>query len=139
LEEHEFIPGEDVFIEEYQKISYETSSELSDEADGISILDGYISDESTQKEDVRSYDDLFQSTNVVGPTYITMYDEDIPSVIEVLQYEDSTKYLIYDGDDEGGVTVPRHDDEIKQRPLALQGLEEQLLVKEKCIVQVLIR
>jgi hypothetical protein len=44
-------------------------------------LDGYTSDESTPEEDAGPYDDLFQSTDVGDPTYLTMYDEGSPSVI----------------------------------------------------------
>jgi hypothetical protein len=37
-----------VFIKEEKTTSYETSSELTDEVDETSVLDGYTSDESTQ-------------------------------------------------------------------------------------------
>jgi hypothetical protein len=127
LEEHTFSHEEDVCTEEDQTIAYETSSGLYDEADGISVLDGYTSDESTQEEDAGYYDDLFQSADVEGPTYITMYDEGIPSVITLPIDEDSMPYLSYNDDDDEDVIVPR------------QGLEDQLLVKEEQIVQVLIR
>jgi hypothetical protein len=144
VEEHASSHEEDVCIKEDQTIAYDTSSELTDEVDDTSVLDGYTSDESTKDEDATSYDDddMFQSTHVEDPTSFTMYDaydEGSSSMITPTHDEDSTPYLIYDVDDDEDVTVPRHDDEIKQRPLALQDLEDRLLVKEEQIVQVLTR
>jgi hypothetical protein len=75
VEEHASSHEEDVCIEEDQTIAYETSSELSDEVDDTSVLDGYTSDESTKDEDATSYDDhMFQSTDVEDPTSFTMHD-----------------------------------------------------------------
>ena len=85
-------------------------------------MDGYTSYESAQEEYAGSYDDLFQSTDVGDPTYLTMYDEGSPSVITLPIDEDSTPYLSYDVDDDEYVIVPQ------------QGLEDQLLVKEEKIV-----
>jgi hypothetical protein len=50
-----------------------------------------------------SYDDMFQSTNVEGPTTFTIYntyDEVSSRMMEPTHDEDSTPYLIYDVDDE---------------------------------------
>jgi hypothetical protein len=59
--------------------------------------------------------------------HISLYGEGITSVIALLIDEDSIPYLSYDVDDDEDVIVPQ------------QGLEDQLLVKEKKIVQVLTR
>jgi hypothetical protein len=127
VEQHASSHEEDVCIKEEQTTTYETSSELTDEVDDTSVLDGYTSDESTQEEDATSYDDMFQSTNVEDPTTFTMYDAyDVGSlsVIAPMLDEDSTPY---DVDDDEDMIVPR------------QSLEDQLLVKEEQIVQVLTR
>jgi hypothetical protein len=145
VEEHASSHEEDVCIEEDQTTTYDTSSELTDEADDTSVLDGYTSDESTKDEDATSYDDyeeMFQSADVEDPTSFTEYDaynEGSSSVIAPTHDEDSTPYFMYDVDDDEDVTVPRHDDEIEQIPLALQDLENRLLVTEEQIVQVLTR
>jgi hypothetical protein len=136
---------EDVCIEEYQTTTYDTSSELTDEVDDTSVLDGYTSDESTKDEDATSYDDyeeMSQSTDVEDPTSFIendAYDEGSSSVIAPMHDEDSTPYFIYDVDDDEDVIVPRHHDEIEQRLLALQDLENRLLVTEEQIMQVLTR
>jgi hypothetical protein len=106
--------------EEDQITTYDTSSELTDEVEDNSMLDGYTYDESTQEEDVRSYDDLFQSIDVEDPAYLTMYDEGSPSVITPTIDEDSTPYLGYDVDDDEEVIIPQHDGEIEQKPLAIK-------------------
>jgi hypothetical protein len=136
---------EEICIKEDQTTTYDTSSELTDDADDTSVLDGYTSDESTKDEDATSYDDyeeMSQSADVEDPTSFTeydAYDEGSSSVIAPMHDEDSTPYFIYDADDDEDVIVPRHDDEIEQRPLALQDLENRLLVTEEQIVQVLTR
>jgi hypothetical protein len=140
VEQHASSHEEDVCINEEQKTTYETSSKITDEANDTSVLDGYISDESEKDEAATSHDDyekMFQSVDDENPTYSTMYDaydEGSPSVITLTHDEDS-----YDVNDEEDVTVPQQDGEIEQRPLALQYLEDQLLVKEEHIVQVLMR
>jgi hypothetical protein len=101
-------------------VAYDTSSELSDEDEATSVLDGYTSDESTSYED---YEEMFRSTDVEDPTSFTVHDacdEGSSSVIAPMHDEDST----YDVDDEEDMVVPRHDDKIEQIPLEVQGLED---------------
>jgi hypothetical protein len=127
VEERASIHTEDVGRKENQKKTYDTSSEISNEDDGISVLDGYTFDESTQEEDSICYDDMFQLVDVEGPTYLTIYDDGSQSVIALPIDVDSSPYLSYVVDDDEEVIVPR------------QGLEDQLLVKEEKIAQVLTR
>jgi len=135
---------EDVCIKEDQK-TYDTSSELFYEVDDTSVLDGYTFDELTQDEHATSHDDyeeMFQSADVEHPTSSTVYDtydEGSTSIIAPTHYEDSTPHIMYDSNDDEDVILPRHHDEIKQRPLALRHLEDRLLVMGEKIVQVLTR
>jgi hypothetical protein len=70
---------------------------------------------------------------------IDAYVEGISIMIAPTYDEESTPYFMYDVDDDEDVTLPQHDDEIEQRPLALQDLENRLLVTEEKIMQVLTR
>ena len=77
---------------------------------------------------------MFQLADVEDPTSFTMhdaYDEGSSSMIVPTRDEDSTPYLIYDVKDKEDVIIPQYDDVIKQRPLALKGLDDRLLVKEE--------
>jgi hypothetical protein len=136
-EEYASSHEEDVCIGENQTPTYDTSSKLIDEVDDTSVLDGYTFDESTKHEDETSYDDygeMFQSVDVKDPTSFIMYDADddgSSSMIAPMHDEDSTPYITYDVDDDEDMFVPQHDDEIKQRTLALHDLEDRLLVKEE--------
>jgi len=63
VEEHASSHEEDVCIEEDQTTTYDTSSELTDEADDTSVLDGLTSDESIKYEDATSYETLRKCSN----------------------------------------------------------------------------
>jgi hypothetical protein len=109
VEERAYIHTEDVGRKEDQTTAYDTSSKISDVDDGISVLDGYISNESTPEEDAGPYDDLFQSADVGDPTSFNMhdtYDEGSSRRIAPTHDEDSTPYLIYDVDDDEDMIVP---------------------------------
>jgi hypothetical protein len=61
VEENAYNHEEDVCIKEDQKTTYDTSLEITNEADDTSVLDGYTSNESIEDEDATSYDDyMFQ-------------------------------------------------------------------------------
>jgi hypothetical protein len=66
---------EDVCIEEYQTPTYDTPSELNDEASNTSVLDRKDEDE-TSFPTHGDYEDMFQSTDVEDPTYPLVYDFD---------------------------------------------------------------
>ena len=117
---------EDVCIEEDQMVAYDTPSELTNEADDTSVLDGKDEDE-TSYSTYDDYEGMSQSTDVQDSTSLLVYnavDESGSSMIAPMHDEDSTPYLIYDVDDDEDVIVPRHDYEIKQIALALQDLED---------------
>jgi hypothetical protein len=65
------------------------------------------------------------------------YDEGSSSLITPMNDEEPKPYIIYDVFDDEDTIVLQHGGEIEQNPLALQGLEDQLLVNEEQIVQVL--
>jgi hypothetical protein len=125
---------EDMCIKEDQTTTYDTSSELNNDVDETSVLDGYTSNESAKDEDATSlndYEEMFQSTDVENPTSSIVYDaydEGSPSVIESTLDEDSTPNISCDSDDEEEYML-----------VSRQVLEDQLLVKEEHIVQVLTR
>ena len=99
MEEHASSHEEDVCKKEDQTIAYDTSSELSDEVDDTSVLDGYTSGESTKNEYATSYDDyeeMSQSADVEDPTSFTEYDaynEGNSSVISPMHDEDSPSMI----------------------------------------------
>jgi hypothetical protein len=71
--EHTHSHVEDVCIEKYKTKTYDTPSELPNEADDTSVLD--VKDEDTTS--FPTYDDyekIFQSTDVEDPTSFPMYD-----------------------------------------------------------------
>jgi hypothetical protein len=62
-----------VWIEKYQTITCDTPSELTNEADDTSVLDGKDEDE-TYCPTHDDYENMFHSTDVEDPTSPLMYD-----------------------------------------------------------------
>jgi hypothetical protein len=93
---------EDVCIEEYQMVAYDTPSELTNEADDTSVLDGKDEDE-TYCPTHDDYEDMFQSVDVEDPTYPLVYnvDDEGGSSMSTPNYEvGSTPHPSYDGYDD---------------------------------------
>jgi hypothetical protein len=110
VEEHASSHEEDVCIEEDQTTTYDTSSELTDEADDTSVLDGKDEDATSCPYD--DYEEMFQSTDVEDPTSFTVYDVDDEDGSRVLapNYDvDSTTHPIYDMYDDASMIVPEYD------------------------------
>jgi hypothetical protein len=94
----------DVFIKEDQTTYYDTSSELTDEFDDTSVLDG--EDEATTS--CPTYDDyekIFQSTDYKDSIPIPVYDADD----EDGSSGNSIPHPIYDMYDDVDMIVPEHD------------------------------
>jgi hypothetical protein len=143
VEDHASNHVEDVCIEEEQIPAYDTPLEIIDEDDDTSALDGCTYDEifkSTKDEDAKScptcidYEEMLQLADVEDRTSLLLYDTHDEGGSSMI-----APYPIYDAYNDKGMTLPQHDDEMEQRPLALQGLEDQVLVTKEQIVQVLTR
>jgi hypothetical protein len=99
-EEHASSHAEEACIEEYQTTTYDTSSELTDEADDTSVLDGEDED-TTSCPTYDDYEKMFQSIDVKDSTSLPVYDvED-----EDGSSGNSTLHPIYDMYDDADTIV----------------------------------
>jgi hypothetical protein len=111
VEEHASSHEEDVCIEEAQIVAYNTPSELTDEADDSSVLDGNNED-ATSFPSYDDYEEIFQSTDGEDLTYFPMYDADDEDGYNVLapNYDAySTPHPIYELHDDAYLIVPEYD------------------------------
>ena len=108
MEEHAFIHENDVFIEEEQKVDYDTSSKLTNETDGTSVLNGEDED-MTSCPAYDDYEKMFQSYNVNDSLPLHVYDSDDGDSSR----RNSVRHPIYDTYDEENMIVTELDKDLE--------------------------